>query len=208
MIKKKVKIKTEIKVRKRKNPYLQFQAENILNELDPKNKIDFKFIGEGSYGEVYCFELNQNKIFQNVILKPGKYIIKIFKRFTSTEEIKYLEKLSKYGLIPKIFIINKKFSIMKYIESETLLEFEENNRNNRNLMKKLFENIISMLQKWHELGYSHGDLDRRNILVSKNHKIYFIDPNFKNSEEEFESDNELIKGYLEDYHYYNDQLKQ
>jgi predicted Ser/Thr protein kinase len=202
MIKKKVKAK---KVSKR-NPYLQFQAENILNELDPKNKIDFKFIGEGSYGEVYYFELKQNKIFQNVILKPGNYIIKVFKRFTSTEEIKYLEKLSKYGLIPKIFIINKKFSIMKYIESKTFLEFEENNRHNKNLMKKLFENVINMLQKWHELGYSHGDLDRRNILVSNNYKIYFIDPDFKNSEEEFESDNELIKGYLEDYHYYDSQL--
>ena len=75
MIKKKVKAKKVL----RRNPYLQSQVENILNELDPKNKINFEFIGEGYFGETYYFEINNNKLSHNVLLKSGKYILKVFK---------------------------------------------------------------------------------------------------------------------------------
>lgn len=179
MIKRKVKVKV-----KKKNPYLDDYASLILEELDPKNKINFKFIGEGSFGEIYYFELNHNNIFENVILRPGKYIIKIFKEnkeedieLPSFSEINYLKKLSNYGLIPKIYIINKNFSIMKYIEGVDLLDYGHETKDN---IIKTLSKIKKLVKIWHELGFAHGDLSFTNIIISKNHKVYFIDPYFEN----------------------------
>lgn len=189
MIKKKIKSKKKVqRVKRIKNPYLDDYASLILEELDPKNKIDFKFIGEGYFGETYYFELNQNKIFQNVILKPGKFILKIFKTSREREihppsekEIKYLITLSKYGLIPEIYIINRRFEIMKYIDGEKLSDHIRNNNNhlNENYLVKLDK----LVRKWHQLGFAHGDLGDDNILITKNNKLYLIDPLFDNKNE-------------------------
>jgi RIO-like serine/threonine protein kinase len=198
MIKKKVKAKVKkvSKVRKRKNPYLESNAEKILNELDPATKINFEFIGEGKFGETYLFQLNQNKLFQNIVLKPGKYILKIFKEdmetsidLPSKEEIKNIIDLSKYGLIPKVYVINKNFEIMKFVNGEHL--------NNIFKIRKvrtiqLLTKIENLIQKWHSLGFYHGDLNPRNILVTTENKVYFIDPDFKGS---FKKDLEWIECY-------------
>lgn len=184
MIKKKVKARRKKKI----NPYLQFQAENILNELDPKNKIDFKFIGEGSYGETYLFKLDQNKLFQNTILKPGKYILKVFKEckeedieLPSSSEIKYLTKLSKYGLIPEIYIMTKEFNIMKYIEGVDFCDYSDFffKKNIPPNIDRIVNNIEKLIQTWHKLGFAHGDLACSNILISKNNRVFFIDPYFE-----------------------------
>lgn len=165
----------------RKNPYLQSNAKKILSNLDPNNKINFTFIGEGSFGETYLFEISQNKLFQNIILKPGKYILKVFKEnerelveLPSTSEIKYFNKLSKYGLIPEIYVMTKEFNIMKYIEGITFCHYFENNISPN--IDKIVTNIEKLIQTWHKLGFAHGDLACSNILISKSNKVFFIDP--------------------------------
>ena len=173
MIKKKVK-----KKQKRKNPNLEFFADKILSEL---NTDKFEFIGEGNFGEIYLFEINQNKFFENTILKPNRYILKVFRRtLTSIEEINRLKILSKYGLIPKIYIITSDFIIMRYIKGITLLKFEKYNQDNPKLIHSILIKINNLIKKWHSLKLYHGDLGDDNILITEDNKVYFIDPYFNN----------------------------
>lgn len=200
MIKKKVNNKAK-KVSKR-NPYLQSQAKDILTEIDPKSKIDFEFIGEGYFGETYYFEISSNKLLYNVLLKPGKYILKVFKTSKdkgihppSEKEIKYLTTLSKYGLIPEISIINRRFEIMKYIDGDTLWNHVDNKGHlDGNYLVKLDK----LVRKWHSLGFAHGDLGDDNILISKNNKLYLIDPLFDNKDE-FVFDLDRLRYYWDKY---------
>ena len=198
MIKKKVKAKKVL----RRNPYLQSQVENILNELDPKNKINFEFIGEGYFGETYYFEINNNKLSHNVLLKSGKYILKVFKTNKdkgihppSEKEIKYLITLSKYGLIPEIYIINRRFEIMKYIDGETLWNHVDNKGH---LDGSYLVKLDKLVRKWHSLGFAHGDLGDDNILITKNNKLYLIDPLFDNKNE-FNFDLDRLHYYWDKY---------
>lgn len=201
MIKRKVKVKPKTKIRKRKNPHLSTRARHILNDISyPDNEIEFEFIGEGNFGETYYFELTKNKYYLNTILKPGEYILKIFKSewnlpLPEIEELDYLKLLSKYGLIPKIFIITKKFLIMKFIEGSTMIAYTGNEIIENDVISK----IDKLVKKWHSLGFAHGDLSESNILITRNYKIYFIDPYFRNKED-FRYDLDLLKNYKHKYH--------
>lgn len=165
--------------RKRKNP--DYDIIEILESLEPhEENIPFESISEGDYGETYAFEIYSRKILpDSTVLKPGKYLIKRFFNFDghiSNEEIKYLEKLSNYGLIPKIYFANKYFVIMKYIKSTTLKECLDNDSLSRLQISKIVERLYFLIDKWHKLGFVHGDLQNfKNILITKN-KVYLIDP--------------------------------
>jgi tRNA A-37 threonylcarbamoyl transferase component Bud32 len=180
MIKRKVKAKLK-KVKKRKNPELELEAENISKELDLN--VDFKYISEGFFAETFYFKLLKNKLIRNIILKPDEYILKIFKndleKYNAAKpnnyELNRLKLLSKYGLIPKIYIIDKNFIIMKYIKGITLKEYLQNIEN-YSLTEKILFKIEYIIEKWHDLGFVHGDLYDKNILITNTDKIYFIDP--------------------------------
>jgi predicted Ser/Thr protein kinase len=201
MIKRKVKAKAR-KVKKCKNPKLSTKVRHILNDISyPDNEIEFKFIGEGMFGESYYFELTKNKYYLNTIIKPGEYILKVFKSefdlylpSPDIEELDYLKLLSKYGLIPKIFIITKKFMIMKFIEGTPMIDYTINEIINHDVVPK----IEKLIKKWHELGFAHGDLKADNILITKNYKIYLIDPYFANKDE-FKYDLDVLNSYKNKY---------
>ena len=57
---------------------------------------------------------------------------------------------------------------------------------------QLLTKIENLIRKWHNLGFYHGDLNPRNILVTTENKVYFIDPNFNG---DFEKDLEWIECY-------------
>lgn len=146
------------------------------------NSADFKFISRGGEGKVYYFRLIKSLVINNEILRSGKYTLKIFdNKLTennlnglSIKKINHLELLSKYGLIPKIYIITKNYVISKYISGTPYYyikrEFPE--------YIEIIENRINELIKiWEKLGFNHGDLSEGNIIVSDNMKhVYLIDP--------------------------------
>lgn len=158
---------------KKKNPELQKVVENILSKIDHNNKIEFEYISDGSYAEIYKFNLKSNKLVDNKILKSGNYVLKIFRDPAKDKEINQLTKFSNYGLIPKIFIINKNFIIMKFIEGKTLWKFIEINDSFNRI---IFLKIERLIQKYHQLGFVHGDLHPDNILITNKINVYFIDP--------------------------------
>lgn len=164
--------------RKRKNP--DEDIIEILDSLEPyEENIPFESISEGDHGETYIFEVYSRKILSNnTILKPGEYLIKRFfnSSHISDEEIKHLIKLSNYGLIPKIYFANKYFIIMKYVKSTTLKECLDNNSLSGKEINKIVERLYFLIEKWHQLGFVHGDLQNfNNILITEN-KVYLIDP--------------------------------
>jgi len=197
MIKKKVKVKK--KVKKCKNPKLENKAQEILND------IDFKFLSEGNDGELYKFKINKNRSFNQTVLKPGEYIIKIFRY--PVKNITRLKLLSDKGLIPKIYLITSKYIIMKYIKAVTLYEFIKENKD-----KDLYdpEHIIKRLRflinQWHKLGFAHGDLILTNILITDDYKIYLIDPKIKSENYHIDDDYadlEHLESYLKNQDEYD-----
>lgn len=91
-----------------------------------------------------------------------------------------MAKLSKYGLISKIFIITKNYFIGKYINGYTLLEIKEKYEHDEitnEEYSKIDEKLDHLIYIWRELKFRHDDLHDENILISKDLKhVYLIDP--------------------------------
>src|SRR5690606_11607186 len=103
-------------VKQRKNPY--DSAKNVLNYLSNEDNIlDVYEIGEGGSAVVYFLELLKNTfLFDKIFLRKGKYALKLIYPsvlYLNSKQIEYLTLLSKYGLIPKIYYIDRNTIIMK-----------------------------------------------------------------------------------------------
>lgn len=174
-------IKRKILKKKRRNP--EIDIIKFLEDLKPyENNIKVQSISEGGYGETYIFQINNRKVLNNgTILIPGEYLIKRFFNNSANEvinrkEIEYLIKLSNYGLIPKIYYIDRNFVIMKFIEALPLSVYIDNEMFSESEKDKIIERLYTLISKWHQLGFAHGDLSFTNILITKNYKVYLIDP--------------------------------
>lgn len=195
IINKTSKLKKRIKVSKKKNPTyedfspLNFKGlEEIGNDIESylkKNSENFSKIGAGDFAEVHKFKLTKRLFINNKFLDKGTYVIKIYysdelKRF----EINKLILLSKYGLIPKIYIITKYYIIMDYIDGYTLeyIKSEYFKRDYTNdeywkIRKHIDDKVNNLKIVWDKLGFYHGDLNSKNIIISKNlRNVYLIDP--------------------------------
>ena len=181
MIKKKVlKVKTKTKVKK-KNPFTNVDDIKIFI-MD--NSVFFKRIGSGAHATVYKFKIDKKLVLNTKILYPGEYVLKLLIAdylYWKPNEIDYLNLLSKYGLIPKIFIIGRNYFIGKYIDGYTLAEIKymlADHEIEKDEYLKIEDSVDEIISVWAKLNFSHKDLHDENILVSKdfNH-IYLIDPN-------------------------------
>lgn len=162
------------RIKRKKNP----QKENLVRIL-LNNSDDYQFLGEGSEGEVYYFMLGEPLKLNKDILEEGEYVIKIyFDTELSENQIKYLQKLSNFNLIPKIFSISRNYIISQFINADSFSRVIKNSRRWSSERKLVYENIKNLISKWHSLGYAHEDLnpDNENILIDKKLNVYFIDP--------------------------------
>lgn len=188
-------VKKKIKVFKKKNPtYEDFSPPNIKgleeigNDIEfylKKNSENFSKIGSGDFAEAHMFKLTKRLFVNNKFLNKGIYVIKIYySDELKTYEINKLTLLSKYGLIPKIYIITKYYIIMDYIDGYTLeyIKSEYFKRNYTNdeywkIRKYIDDKVNNLRIIWDKLGFYHGDINPKNIIVSKNLKsVYLIDP--------------------------------
>lgn len=186
-----------IKKKRRKNP--EKEIIEFLEDLKPyEDNIQIEFIGKGSFGETYTFEILYPKVLDNgQILYSGKYLLKRFINRPCKNEISHIMILSKYGLIPKIYYMNKNYVIMKYIKSVTLHSLIKNQYLSISETKLIFNQIRKLIGKWHDLGFYHGDLDNlSNMLITENEKVYLIDPGF-DFDHDFREKNEAIETDLE-----------
>ncbi len=197
-------INRKIQKRKRKNP--DADIIEILDSLKPyEENIPFESLSEGAHGETYIFKINFKKVLDNnTFLKPGEYLIKRFfndphEGYITKKEIEHLLKLSKYGLIPKIYYISKEYVIMKYIKADTLLNCYENNSLSKLEIDKILGRLYFLIEKWHKLGFAHGDLQMLgNILVTSKNQVYLIDPGMSNDKRKDLSDLRYIENKLND----------
>lgn len=187
-----------IKRKKRKNPELQEKAYGILNLLNPQS---WNYLAEGDSGEIYKFIIGQNTripfVKEDVILKPGSYVLKLLKDSDklSIKGINFLKKLSKKKLIPEIYAIGPYFIIMKYVFGTTLLDLIEDIH--PGTLERIFHNLYNIVEEYHELGYAHGDLHLKNILIDHDNNVHLIDP--KILSKNFEKDRELLSHYYVEY---------
>lgn len=189
------KLKKKTKVSKKKNPtYEDFSPPNfkgleeIGNDIElylKKNSENYSKIGSGDFAEVHKFKLTKRLFIDNKFLDKGTYVIKIYySDELKRSEINKLILLSKYGLIPKIYIITKYYIIMDYIDGHTL-EYIKSQYFKKDyttdeywkIRKYIDDKVNSLRIVWDKLGFYHGDLNPKNIIVSKNLKnVYLIDP--------------------------------
>lgn len=164
---------------KHKNPHL-----NDIEDFIRKNSSKFEYVSRGGEAKVFYFKLNKSLVLNTEVLKPGEYGLKIFKydpgkdyNGISNKKMDKLKLLSKYGLIPKIFIITKRYVISKFIHGTTISEFQAEYPE---LMDNVNDKIEKLINIWKKLGFDHGDLSEDNILISENGSIHLIDPYIKN----------------------------
>lgn len=129
-----------------------------------------QFLTEGAEGLIYYFSTKSNMQINKITIPPGEYVIKLYKysHEITADYLKLLNDLSRNNLIPKVYVNNKNYMIQSYINGNIL--------NIKNLNKNLFKKIEKLLTEWHDLGFYHGDLCPKNILISNKNEIFFIDP--------------------------------
>ena len=64
---------------------------------------------------------------------------------------------------------------MRWIEGLKLNEYIYQHKSDKDILKKLAGDFITMCKKLHEKSIAHGDLQHGNILVDSNGNIYLID---------------------------------
>lgn len=153
----------KLKSKKRKNPTKEAKqfAEQIVGD-------SVEFLDEGGNAEVYYFYKNNRG-----------YVIKLFDRPISKNCLEYLNLLSEEKLIPKIYKITNNYVIMDYIQGKPLsiLLKPSNIEKLTNIQKRIiFSKLKNIIDHWHYLGLSHGDLNKGNIIISTNLDVYVIDP--------------------------------
>jgi RIO-like serine/threonine protein kinase len=66
---------------------------------------------------------------------------------------------------------------MKFVEGISVDRLiSEDSNLNRGLKLYIYQNIEKELNLWHSMGFVHGDLFLRNVMISKEGKIWLIDP--------------------------------
>lgn len=124
---------------------------------------EVKFLGSGANGIVFKFNKN-----------AGNYIIKILDFSILEECIERFKKLSDLKLIPKVVKIDSHYIILKYLPGKTLKEVQEKLSDNQKL--NVYLQLKKIIEKWHSLGFSHGDIELSNILITDNFKVLLFDP--------------------------------
>lgn len=120
------------------------------------------------------FELLQNSTIKNIKFKSGKYVLKLFNTLIDSNKINYLTSLSNLNYIPKIILVNSKFSISKYVSGKNLkMVFDNLAPLEKN---HIFAQITALIKRWHKSKLGHGDLRFPNIIIDKNYTVHLIDP--------------------------------
>lgn len=159
-------------IKKQRNPSVPNNIKDILRFAD-----NIKYLKSGAEADVYYFEMPIEDIVDNSILSPGKYVLKYyFREWLDRKHINYLRKLYDKKLIPKIYIINDRFIVMKFIGGKSLEELIDSGKfKSLTSKRELIEKLKNELQKWHDHNFIHNDIDLANILINED-KIWFIDP--------------------------------
>lgn len=84
-------------------------------------------------------------------------------------EFNYVERgvATQLGVFPII--------IMDWVEATPLKDYIENNINNPSAIRALADEFVKMTNELHRLGFSHGDLQHGNIMVSSTGQIFLVD---------------------------------
>lgn len=172
--------------KKKRNPHL-----NDIKNYIKNNSINFHEIGMGSEGRAYYFKLNSRLVLNQHLLQKGEYVLKITFPHAeySDSELKKLKIISKYGLIPEIYVFNSKYLIMKHIKGENFYILYPKLTNKEVLMIR--DKVDKLAAVWKKLGLNKfRDTNDENILVTQDlRKVYLIDPIVN---DELDDDNEKI----------------
>lgn len=167
-------------------------SEDINLQKILQNSLRLTYISSGSQADTFKIIFDKKFIIEDgktkTMLYPDKeYVLKL--SYTSLKCKDIIKTLSKHDLIPKIYFIANIFTIMDYIDGDTLDYFfyKLNQKYKKNeIDADMYEQILNLVEMQAQkiLGkiykfYNSQEIDSgtyTNFLIDKNYKVYFIDP--------------------------------
>jgi len=125
----------------------------------------------GGYSRVFPIQLRSKKILALrcfvTDVKDAKHRYQIISRYLSQFNTDYFVE---FEYVDRgIRIKGKEYPIirMEWFDGATLKNFVQKNRQRPNLIRKVADIFLQMVQKLHQCGISHGDLQDENILIKQ-----------------------------------------
>lgn len=137
--------------------YLKKAGNGLSNTLLFKDKYVIKIKNPAREREVSITYFNHYN---------GYLIYNTFNKFET--EFILLDTLHGINLAPRPIRYSHYYLVIEFIESKNCYEYIMT-------VPSVIENIIEKIEVLHHTGIYHGDLNLNNILIDKNHHIYFID---------------------------------
>ena len=144
------------------------KKNEFLKKLENKGISNVKYLTKGHRGLLFKGIYKNKKIAIKIKNPESKAIGRI------ENEAKWLKKLNKYKIGPKLLMVDKDYFVYGYIDGDFIIEFIK--KSNKNQIKKIIKNIFNQLFIMDNLKIDKEEMHHplKHIIISKN-KPYLID---------------------------------
>ena len=149
--------------------YIYLLKKNeFLKKLETKNITNIKYFTKGHRGLLFTGTYKNKR----VAIKTKNPKSKAFGRIEN--EAKWLKKLNKYNIGPKLYFIGDNYFVYEYIGGDFIVDYIK--KSNKNNIKKIIKRIFKQLFVLDRLKIDKEEMHRpiKHIIVRKN-KPYLID---------------------------------
>ncbi len=150
------------------------QKSKLLNEMERKGISEVHFLAKGHRGMVYSGLLNLN------LVKPVKVAIKVEScqskaPFRIENEAKWLERLNKESIGPKLYFSEKNYVVMEFVEGQRIMDWIK--ENNRGKIIPLLGEVLKQCGVIDQLGVSKQELHHphKHIIINSKNEPVMID---------------------------------
>lgn len=157
-----------------------------LKQEDAEKINKYKFISilsRANKGNVYLAEIKECK--KEVVIKESNPYVSFGEKASDAQQVlkneyEVLEKMNKYGCVPQIYEMfnceNKSYIVEEKIDGQTMTHYALLNKDNFYEDKvKLANELVRIVNLFHENGYILRDLKTDNIMITRDMKLKFID---------------------------------
>ena len=141
--------------------YLLRKSE-FLKELENKKITNVKYLAKGHRGLLFTGSYSNRK----VAIKTKNPHSKAFGRIEN--ETKWLKKLNKHGIGPKLLLVGSNYFVYKYIEGDFIVDFIK--KSGKNSIKKIIKKIFSQMFALDKLKIDKEEMHHplKHVIISKN----------------------------------------
>lgn len=167
----------------------EIQKTELLRELERHHLERVEYFARGKRGIVYKAVLQKGRLIkthfpsqeelkkteEDVVIKVERGESRAMERISN--EAKWLKKLNKQGIGPRLFLHQKSYLIMEFIEGELILDWIQKKETSKSEIRKVLVNILRQCFALDELGVNKEEMHHplKHIIVNKKNKPVMID---------------------------------